>query len=73
MMASDGSYFEMALITLVTNARYLFDELRPQPAFRPGTPLCHRLLIGFDVTDELFRHHHRAARPFESVLYLWGL
>lgn len=54
MMASDGSYFEMALITLVTNARYLLMSCALSQRFAPGTPLCHRLLIGFDVTDELF-------------------
>lgn len=54
MMAADGSYFEMALITLVTNARYLLMSCALSQRFAPGTPLCHRLLIGFDVTDELF-------------------
>lgn len=54
MMASDGSYFEMALITLVTNARYLLMSCALSQRFAPGTPAVHRLLIGFDVTDELF-------------------
>ena len=44
----------MALITLITNARYLLMSCSLSQKFSPDTPLYHRLLVGYDVTDELF-------------------
>ncbi len=54
VIASDGAYWEMALITLVANARYLLMSCSLSQKFSPDTPLIHRFLVGFDVTDELF-------------------
>lgn len=54
LMAADGSYLEMALITLVTNARYMLMSCALSQRFAPGMPLHHRLLMGYDVADELF-------------------
>ena len=44
----------MALITLITNAHYLLMSCSLSQKFSPDTPLIHRLLVGYDVTDELF-------------------
>ena len=41
-------------MTLITNARYLLMSAALSQKFSPETPFYHRLLIGFDVTDELF-------------------
>lgn len=52
---SDGvTYFTAAIIILVTNARYILMSCAMSQKFSPDTPLIHRFLIGFDLTDELF-------------------
>ena len=54
LIAAGGSYLEMAIITFVTNARYLLMSVAMSQRFAPGTRLVHRVLVGFDLTDELF-------------------
>ena len=49
-----ASFLEIALITLVVNARYLLMSTALTQRFDPKTPLIHRFLIGFGVTDEIF-------------------
>ncbi len=49
-----AKYMEIALITLVVNARYLLMSTALTQRFDPKTPLIHRFLIGFGVTDEIF-------------------
>ena len=51
---SSASYFQVAVITLIANARYLLMSCALAQRFAPGTPFWHRLVIGYDVTDELF-------------------
>lgn len=53
-IAADASYGGIALITLITNARYLLMSCALSQKFAPGTAWYHRLLVGFDVTDEIF-------------------
>lgn len=54
LIAAGATYWEVALITLITNARYLLMSCALSQKFALGTPLRHRLLVGYDVTDELF-------------------
>ena len=54
MIAAGAAYWEIALITLIANARYLLMSCVLSQKFSPDAPLYQRLLIGFDVTDELF-------------------
>ena len=54
LIAANAAYWEIALVTLITNARYLLMSAALSQKFSPETPFYHRLLIGFDVTDELF-------------------
>ena len=54
VIAADASYLEMALITLVANARYLLMSTVLSQKFSKNTPFYHRILVGFDVTDEIF-------------------
>ena len=54
VIAADSGLLEMALITLITNARYLLMSCSLSQRFSPDTPMLHRLLVGYDVTDELF-------------------
>ena len=54
VIASDAPYLEMALITLVANARYMLMSCVVSQKFEANTPLLHRVLVGFDITDEIF-------------------
>ncbi len=54
VIASNGAYWEMALMMLVANARYFLMSCALSQHLPANTPLYHRLLIGFDVTDEIF-------------------
>ena len=54
LIAANATLFQVALITLIANARYLLMSCALAQRFAPGTPFFHRLIIGYDVTDELF-------------------
>ena len=54
VIAADAPYLEIALITLVANARYLLMSAVVSQKFSPDTPFYHRILVGFDITDEIF-------------------
>ena len=58
-------------ITLIANARYLLMSCALAQKFAPGTPFFHRLIIGYDVTDELFGI--TIARPgYLNPFYTYG-
>ena len=62
---------EVAIITLIANARYLLMSCALAQKFAPGTPFFHRLIIGYDVTDELFGI--TIARPgYLNPFYTYG-
>ncbi len=54
LIAALAPYAEVALMTLIINARYFLMSCALSQKLSPETSLAHRLLIGFDVTDELF-------------------
>lgn len=54
IMAADEGFLVMAVMMLVINARYLLMSCALSQHLSPNTPLGFRLLIGFDMTDELF-------------------
>ena len=54
VIAADAPYLEIILMTLITNARYLLMSCALSQKFSSETPLIHRMLVGFDVTDEIF-------------------
>lgn len=54
LMAAQGGYLEMAILELVTNARYLLMSCALSQKLPPEAKLRHRLTIGFAVTDEIF-------------------
>lgn len=54
LIAAGASYWEVALVTLVTNARYLLMSLALSQKFAPDAPIRHRVFVGYAVTDELF-------------------
>ena len=54
LIAAKATYWEVAVITLIANARYLLMSCALAQRFAPETPFFHRLIVGYDVTDELF-------------------
>lgn len=54
LIAADAAYMEIALMTLIANARYLLMSCAMSQRMKPETGLLHRLLMSFDITDELF-------------------
>ena len=71
LIAAQAPYWELALVTLIANARYLLMSCALAQRFAPGTPFFHRLIIGYDVTDELFGI--TIARPgYLNPFYTYG-
>ena len=71
IIAADAAYIEIVLVTLIANARYLLMSCALSQRFAPGTPLFHRILVGYDVTDELFGI--TIARPgYINPFYTYG-
>ena len=54
LIGTGASYMEIALVTLIANARYLLMSCALSQRFAPGTAFIHRLGVAFAVTDELF-------------------
>lgn len=71
VIAANASYFEMAVITLVTNSRYLLMSFALSQRLSPNLGIVHRLLIGYSVTDELFGIALAQPKPLDPV-YSYG-
>lgn len=54
LIAAQATILETIIATVITNARYLLMSTALSQKIPEGTPFWHRLLIAFDVTDELF-------------------
>ena len=54
LVSAGAGYIEVAVMTLVTNARYLLMSCALSQKLPAETSLFHRLLVAFDVTDEIF-------------------
>lgn len=54
VIAANSGYMEMVVMELIANARYLLMSCALSQKLGAETGLLHRLLIGFDVTDEIF-------------------
>ena len=54
VIQAGAPYIEMALIILVTNARYLLMSCALSQRFDKNTGMLHRILVGFGITDEIF-------------------
>lgn len=69
---SDAPYFEIALMTLVANARYVLMSTVLSQKFSPDTPFYHRIFVGFDVTDEIFGISIARGGRWLSPFYNYG-
>lgn len=54
LVAAGASYIEMAVMQFVANARYLLMSCALSQKLDSKMGLIHRLIIGFDITDEIF-------------------
>lgn len=54
LIAASASYLEVAVMTLVVNARYLLMSCALSQKLSPDTPIWKRMLIAYPVTDEIF-------------------
>lgn len=54
LIGSGAACVEIALATLIINARYLLMSCALSQRMSSDMPFYHRFFIGFDVTDELF-------------------
>lgn len=53
VIAANSPYIEVAIVTLITNARYLLMSCAMSQRLSPDLSLGHRLLMSYDITDEL--------------------
>ena len=54
LVGAGAAYLEVALVTLITNARYFLMSCALSQRIRPDMPDLHRWGVGFAVTDEIF-------------------
>ncbi len=54
IIGAAASYLEMAIAILIANARYLLMSCSMSQRMEPGLSLRHRLIMAFDITDEVF-------------------
>jgi predicted branched-subunit amino acid permease len=54
LIIANASYFEVAIMTLVANARYLLMSCALSQKIRPETSIRTRMSMGFCISDEIF-------------------
>lgn len=54
LIAAGAAYVELAVVTLIANARYLLMSCAMSQRLDPDMPGCHRFFMAFHITDELF-------------------
>lgn len=54
LIAAGATYLELAVVTLIANARYLLMSCAMSQRLAPAMPGFHRPLMAFHITDELF-------------------
>lgn len=70
-IAAQSTYIEIAIITLIANARYLLMSCAMSQRINPDMPFFHRFFMAFDITDELFAIN--ISRPgYLNPLYTYG-
>lgn len=54
LIYENAAYLELALMTLVANARYILLSCALTQKFAPDMKFIHRFFLGFCITDEIF-------------------
>ncbi len=71
VIAASAAYIEIAIITLIANARYLLMSCALSQRIDPQMPFFHRFFIAFDITDELFAINI-SREGYLNPLYTYG-
>ena len=71
VVAANSGYIEMAIMTLIVNARYLLMSTAISQRFADDTPMIHRIFVGYTVTDELFAINIKRPGPIQPF-YTYG-
>lgn len=70
-IANNESYIQLALLTLVANARYFLMSSALSQRLDPKMPFFHRFFMVFDLTDEIFAI--AIAKPgYVDPFYIYG-
>ncbi len=70
LITAGASYVEVAIMTLVANIRYMLMSFAISQKLTAETATYHRMLMGFDLTDEIFGIS--VARKKLSPYYTYG-
>lgn len=71
IIAATATYLEMALAIFIANARYVLMSCAMSQRLEPKLSIKHRLLMAFDITDEVFAIS--IARPgYLNPYYTYG-
>ena len=54
VIRENAPYWQMAIMILIANARYLLMSCAMSQKFAPAAPMWQRALAGFGITDEIF-------------------
>ncbi|MBO4913840.1 MAG: AzlC family ABC transporter permease [Oscillospiraceae bacterium] len=54
LIAANAAYWEVAVVVFIANMRYFLMSAALSQKFSPETPVIHRVLVGFGITDEIF-------------------
>ena len=71
LIAAKAAYLEVAIMTLVVNARYMLMSCALSQKFSPSEKLSHRFFSGYFVTDEIFGIT-MARNGFLNPYYVYG-
>lgn len=74
MISTHGTFIQMVIMTLVSNARYFLMSFALSQKIEEKTNLLHRMCIGFDLTDELFglAINHEGKVNHKYIWYIFG-
>ena len=74
MISTHGTFIQMIIMTLVSNARYFLMSFALSQKIEEKTTLFHRMCIGFDLTDELFglAINHKGKVNYKYIWYIFG-
>ncbi|MBO5402576.1 MAG: AzlC family ABC transporter permease [Clostridia bacterium] len=71
LMGINAAFIEVALVTLIANARYLLMSFAMSQRTDPKTSLLHRMGMSFFITDEIFGISV-ARQGYLNPLYTYG-
>ena len=72
LIGAGVSYMEIALTTLILNMRYILMSCALSQKIDKNTPIVHRFLMAYDVTDEIFGLSIMSERRLDPK-YTYGL